>query len=341
MSKQLFGVRRLPDSIDEVKPMFHRTRIETSRTRAGRIVLSFLIILALGACATTKKGGSGAESSASGQAASPAAKPQSAPQAQKPAQPGAGGQGAAASSPSAKSAKSESAMEFPTQSGSADAAGTGTAAAGEDVARIRQQLDEEQARINKLREEQAEARQLAGADTANQAAPQDQGARPAPQSAQGQDVSSAPSPASAAATPSAAAGASRSPGASTQQAAAGDASRDAASPAQKPFEHSVYFDYDQTAIRDEYVAVVEGNAAWIRAHPSLRVEVQGNCDSRGSREYNLALGARRAETVKRALELAGADGSRIKTVSFGAEKPVASGNDEQSHAQNRRADIIY
>jgi peptidoglycan-associated lipoprotein len=321
-----------------VKPMFHRTCIEASRIRAGRIVLSFLILLALGACATTNKGGSGAESSASGQAASPADKPQSAQEAKKPAQPVAGGQGAAASSPSAKSAKSESAMEFPTQPGSADAAGTGSAAAGEDVARIKQQLDEEQARINKLREEQAQARRLAEGDAANQAAPQDQGARPGPQSVQAQDGSSATSPASAGATPSAAAGSPRTAGASTQQAAAGDASRDAASPTRKPLEHSVYFDYDQVAIRDEYVAVVEGNAAWIRAHPSLRVEVQGNCDSR---EYNLALGARRAETVKRALELAGADGTRIKTVSFGAEKPVASGNDEQSHAQNRRADIIY
>jgi peptidoglycan-associated lipoprotein len=87
--------------------------------------------------------------------------------------------------------------------------------------------------------------------------------------------------------------------------------------------------------------MIVGHAAFLKAHPDYKAEVQGNCDERGSREYNLALGARRAESVKRALELAGAEGANIKTVSFGAEKPVAFGQDEESYRQNRRADIRY
>ena len=106
-------------------------------------------------------------------------------------------------------------------------------------------------------------------------------------------------------------------------------------------ERSVYFGYNQASVPDEYDAMLMVNAAYLKAHPALVTEVQGNCDERGSREYNLALGARRAESVKRALELAGADGSRINAISYGSEKPVASGKDEESYSQNRRADIIY
>ena len=106
-------------------------------------------------------------------------------------------------------------------------------------------------------------------------------------------------------------------------------------------ERSVYFGYDQFSVADKYDEMLVAHAAYLNAHPNLVTEVRGNCDDRGSREYNLALGARRAESVKRALELAGADGSRISAISYGAEKPVANGKDEESYRQNRRADIDY
>ena len=111
--------------------------------------------------------------------------------------------------------------------------------------------------------------------------------------------------------------------------------------AQRPIEHSVYFEFDQSRVAEKYDSMLVTNAAYIKAHPNLQTEVQGNCDERGSREYNLALGARRAEAVKRALELAGANGSSISAISFGAEKPVTTGKDEESYSKNRRADIVY
>jgi peptidoglycan-associated lipoprotein len=94
-------------------------------------------------------------------------------------------------------------------------------------------------------------------------------------------------------------------------------------------------------VPDKYDSMLVAHAAYLKAHPDFKAEVQGNCDERGSREYNLALGARRAESVKRALELAGADGSRISAISYGSEKPVATGKDEESYSQNRRVDIVY
>jgi len=106
-------------------------------------------------------------------------------------------------------------------------------------------------------------------------------------------------------------------------------------------ERSVYFGYDQFSVAEKYDEMLVAHAAYLKAHPNIVTEVRGNCDDRGSREYNLALGARRAESVKRALELAGADGSRISAISYGAEKPVANGKDEESYRQNRRADIDY
>jgi peptidoglycan-associated lipoprotein len=104
---------------------------------------------------------------------------------------------------------------------------------------------------------------------------------------------------------------------------------------------SVYYDYNQYDIKEEYVPVVEAHAKFLMEHSDLKVAVQGNCDDRGSREYNLALGQRRADSVKRAMVLLGVSDKQIETVSFGAEKPVAMGQDEDSWAKNRRADIVY
>ena len=106
-------------------------------------------------------------------------------------------------------------------------------------------------------------------------------------------------------------------------------------------ERSVYFGYDQVSVPDKYDSMLIAHAGYLKTHPDIETEVHGNCDERGSREYNLALGARRAESVKRALELAGADGRRISAISYGSEKPVATGKDEESYSQNRRVDIVY
>jgi peptidoglycan-associated lipoprotein len=107
-----------------------------------------------------------------------------------------------------------------------------------------------------------------------------------------------------------------------------------------PLQRSIYFDYDKAVIKETYDSVLLANGAYLKAHPSITAEIEGNCDERGSREYNLALGARRAAEVKQALELQGVDGKRIKTVSFGSEKPIALGKDEESYSKNRRADIV-
>lgn len=109
----------------------------------------------------------------------------------------------------------------------------------------------------------------------------------------------------------------------------------------RPSERSVYYDFDQSALRPEARGVVVANANYLREHPGLKVRVEGNSDERGSAEYNLALGQRRAEVVLKALELQGIPDDRIEAVSFGKEKPKKLGHDEASWAENRRSDIVY
>ena len=104
---------------------------------------------------------------------------------------------------------------------------------------------------------------------------------------------------------------------------------------------SIYYDYDSYSIKEEFVPVVDAHAKVLMQHTDLKLKVEGNCDDRGSREYNLALGQRRADSVKRAMVLLGVGDKQIETVSFGAEKPVAFGADEDSWAKNRRSDIVY
>jgi peptidoglycan-associated lipoprotein len=104
---------------------------------------------------------------------------------------------------------------------------------------------------------------------------------------------------------------------------------------------SIYYEYDRYNIQEEYVPIIEAHAKLLMAHTDLKIFVQGNCDDRGSREYNLALGQRRADSVKRAMVLLGVNEKQMETVSFGAEKPVALGRDEDSWAKNRRSDIVY
>jgi peptidoglycan-associated lipoprotein len=104
---------------------------------------------------------------------------------------------------------------------------------------------------------------------------------------------------------------------------------------------SVYYDFDAFALKAEYTPVVDAQASYLKQHPGASVRVEGNCDERGSREYNLALGQRRADSVAKMLELAGVSTSQIEAVSYGKEKPRASGHDEQAWSQNRRSDFDY
>jgi peptidoglycan-associated lipoprotein len=104
---------------------------------------------------------------------------------------------------------------------------------------------------------------------------------------------------------------------------------------------SIYFDFDSFTIKDEFRPVVEAHARFLVANKARKVVVQGNTDERGSREYNLALGQKRSEAVRRALTSLGVSDSQIEAVSFGEEKPKSSGSDEAAFAENRRADIVY
>ena len=104
---------------------------------------------------------------------------------------------------------------------------------------------------------------------------------------------------------------------------------------------SVFFDYDSSVIKDEFKPMVSAHARYLTQNRSAKIAIQGNTDERGSREYNIALGQRRADSVKQMMLLLGAQESQIETVSFGEEKPRAAGKDEASYSQNRRGDIVY
>lgn len=114
--------------------------------------------------------------------------------------------------------------------------------------------------------------------------------------------------------------------------------RDPNSPLSK---RSVYFDYDQYDVKGEYKNQLQAHAKFIASEPNARVLIQGNTDDRGSREYNLALGQRRADAVKKQLVLMGAPESQIESVSLGKEKPKALGDNEAAWAENRHADMLY
>lgn len=107
-----------------------------------------------------------------------------------------------------------------------------------------------------------------------------------------------------------------------------------------PDKRSIYFDFDKSDIKPEFRAVIEENAKYLRANPSLRVRIEGNCDERGSREYNIALGQQRAEAVLKMMTLLGVPESRMEAISYGEEKPRLTGHDEASWAENRRGDVV-
>ena len=114
--------------------------------------------------------------------------------------------------------------------------------------------------------------------------------------------------------------------------------RDPSSPLSK---RAVYFDFDSFVVKDEYKPTIEAHARYLQQNRTARMTIQGNTDERGSREYNIALGQKRADAVKRMMTLLGAQEQQIETVSFGKEKPRGQGHDESSWAENRRDDMVY
>lgn len=104
---------------------------------------------------------------------------------------------------------------------------------------------------------------------------------------------------------------------------------------------SVYYPFDVAVVQDEDKPVVQAHAKYLSEHANRKVRLEGNCDERGSNEYNLGLGQRRADGVKKMLELGGASADQLESVSYGEEKPRASSHDEASWKQNRRTDLNY
>jgi len=124
----------------------------------------------------------------------------------------------------------------------------------------------------------------------------------------------------------------------TGSALAGDPRKDPASPLSK---RSIHFDFDSYVVKDEYRPMLEAHAGYLLSKRDARVILQGNADERGSREYNLALGQKRAEAVRKALAVLGVSDAQMEAVSFGEEKLRNTGSTEEAHAENRRTDVVY
>ena len=107
------------------------------------------------------------------------------------------------------------------------------------------------------------------------------------------------------------------------------------------FEKSVYFALDEYTVQTKYQKMLSAHSSYLKANPKQKIIIQGNTDERGTAEYNLALGQRRSDAVRKSLNLMGVSDDQIEAVSFGKEKPKAEGNNEAAWAENRRADIVY
>jgi len=107
------------------------------------------------------------------------------------------------------------------------------------------------------------------------------------------------------------------------------------------FEKSVYFGFDEFTVQTKYQKMLSAHASYLKANPKQKVIIQGNTDDRGTAEYNLALGQRRSDAVRKSLNLMGVSDDQMEAVSFGKEKPKAEGDTEAAWAENRRADIVY
>jgi peptidoglycan-associated lipoprotein len=104
---------------------------------------------------------------------------------------------------------------------------------------------------------------------------------------------------------------------------------------------SVFFDFDQALVKAEFAGLIERHGKYLIANPKLAIKIEGNTDERGSAEYNLALGQKRAAAVSKALKIYGVQDSQMEAISWGEEKPRAQGHDDAQWAQNRRADLQY
>lgn len=103
----------------------------------------------------------------------------------------------------------------------------------------------------------------------------------------------------------------------------------------------VYFDYDRAEIKSEYVPIIAAHAKFLNGNSARTVRLEGHTDERGSREYNIGLGERRAQAVRRALMLQGVSEAQITTVSYGEERPAVAGSDETAYSRNRRVELVY
>jgi len=103
----------------------------------------------------------------------------------------------------------------------------------------------------------------------------------------------------------------------------------------------IYFDYDEADIKPEFNAMLQAHGRNLAANPNMQVRLEGHADERGSREYNIGLGERRAQAVRRVLQLQGAGAQQLTTVSYGEERPAATGSDEESWRLNRRVELVY
>ena len=103
----------------------------------------------------------------------------------------------------------------------------------------------------------------------------------------------------------------------------------------------IYFDYDSYSVKPEFQSVLDAHARFLRADKTRRVNIEGHTDDRGGREYNLSLGQKRSEAVRRALTVLGVPDSQMEAVSYGKEKPAVQGSDESAFAKNRRAEMTY
>ena len=103
----------------------------------------------------------------------------------------------------------------------------------------------------------------------------------------------------------------------------------------------IYFDFDKSNVKAEYRGIIAAHAAYLAAHSSARITLEGHADERGTREYNVALAERRAQAVKQLMLYEGAGNDQISIISYGEEKPVAFGHDDESMSLNRRVEIVY
>lgn len=139
------------------------------------------------------------------------------------------------------------------------------------------------------------------------------------------------------------------PSTSSASASTSAASQPVAAPAYDPLQdpnhalakRSVYFDFDDFQVKEQFNPVVSAHSNYLSKNQGRQIVIEGHADERGSSEYNLALGQKRAEAVRRALEVSGVSGKQMEAVSLGEEKPRAQGNNEAAWAENRRADIVY